>query len=100
MGDRISVFNILSQEQVASWQVPRDAIGLAISGDIVVWEDNREGGSDSVYGYDLRTQTEFLVAMGVTVGNPAVYSDLVVWQDHRDSDDFDIYGERISDDER
>ena len=100
MGDRITAINIRSLQQVASWLVPRDATGIAISGNIIVWADNREGGSDSVYGYDLRTQTEFLVAMGGNVRNPAVYGDFVVWQDHREGDDFDIYGERILDDER
>ncbi|MBI4201390.1 MAG: trypsin-like peptidase domain-containing protein [Chloroflexi bacterium] len=96
LGDQISVLNIRSQEQVASWIVPHDAIDLAISDDIVVWADNRKSTFDSVYAYDLRTKTEFLVAIGVTVHSPAIYGDFVVWQDHRDSDDFNIYGERIS----
>ena len=47
-----------------------------------------------------RRQTDFLVALGVDVGNPSIYGDFIAWQDHRDNDDFDIYGERISDDER
>lgn len=96
MGDRITVFNIRSQKQVARWLVPRDAIDLAISGDIVVWADNREDTFDSVYGYDLRSRTVFLVAKGVNVGIPAIYGDFVVWHAIGDSNDLDIYGKRIS----
>jgi beta propeller repeat protein len=98
LGDRITVFNIRRQEQIASWLVPRNARGLAISGDIVVWVDNREGTFNSIYGYDLRMHTEFLVAKGVNTGNPAIHGHFVVWEDYRDGEDSNlkIYGKRIS----
>ena len=79
-------------------------MGLAISGDIVVWQD-REGGRSSIYGYDLRTQIEFLIALGTNLAEPAVDGGFVVWQSHRskgkgcNSADFDIYGARIPGDD-
>jgi beta propeller repeat protein len=100
LGGRISVFNIRSQEQVASWLVPRQARGLAISGNIVVWQDNRDDTFHSIYGYNLRAHTEFLVAKGVSAKNPAIYGDFVVWEANRNSYDFAIYAERISNDKR
>lgn len=77
--------------------VPRDGGGLAIIGNIIVSEDNREDGRTHVYGYDLLTQTEFLVAKGVNMNSPAIYGDFIVWVDQIESDDFDIYGKHISD---
>jgi hypothetical protein len=102
LGDRISVVDLWSQEQVASWLVPRDASSLAISGDVIVWVDNREAPRLSLYGYDLRSQTEFLVAKTINASHPAIYDDFVVWEDgrHGPSSYGVIYGERISNDER
>jgi beta propeller repeat protein len=63
----------------------------AISGDIVVWEDWRNGNGD-IYGYDLSTQTEFpLCTDPADQRVPAISGDIVVWQDDRNGNR-DIYG--------
>jgi beta propeller repeat protein len=52
----------------------------AISGDIVVWQDNRGGAYYDVYGYDLATKQEFPVC--VDAGHqqyPAIADGVVVW---------------------
>jgi beta propeller repeat protein len=54
---------------------------VAVSGDIVVWEDWRDGSSD-IYGYDLSTGQEFPIATGWTHQHaPSIAGDLVVWSD-------------------
>jgi len=67
----------------------------AISGDIVVWEDSRNGTNNpDIYGYDLATKTEFPICTAAGVqGCPAISGDIVVWQDFRSgTDNPDVYG--------
>ena len=66
----------------------------AVSGNFVVWQDNRNGNWD-IYGYDLLTQTEFPVA--TSVGDqmrPTIDGNVVVWEDYRNGNG-DIYGAYI-----
>lgn len=66
----------------------------AVSGNFVVWQDNRNGNWD-IYGYDLLTQTEFPVA--TSVGDqmrPTIDGNIVVWEDYRNGNG-DIYGAYI-----
>jgi len=69
----------------------------AVAGHIVVWEDNRNGDWD-IYGFDLRTQTEFPICTHdgdqekpYIDTDPNETSYVVVWQDRR-GDNADIYG--------
>jgi len=63
----------------------------AISGDIALFVDYRYG-SDDIAGYNLSTQTEFIIARELgNQQNPDIDGDLVVWQDDRNGD-WDIYG--------
>ena len=66
----------------------------AISGDIVVWSDDRSGNRD-IYGYDLSTDTEFSICTDPEwQSSPAISGDIVVWQDNRNGN-WDIYGARL-----
>ena len=67
----------------------------AISGNIVVWQDNRNGDND-IYGKDISTGEEFEICKfsGEQI-NPAISGDIIVWEDYR-STNSDIYGYRIS----
>ena len=54
-----------------------------ISGDIVVWQDNRNGGYDDfdIYGYNLSSATEFPICTNLSEQrHPDVSGDIVVWQ--------------------
>jgi beta propeller repeat protein len=63
----------------------------AIYGDMVVWQDDRNGNSD-IYGYNLKTQEEFQITTDINDQSlPAIYGDMVVWQDDRNGNS-DIYG--------
>ncbi|MCC7105431.1 MAG: hypothetical protein IT307_09840 [Chloroflexi bacterium] len=54
---------------------------VAISGDLVVWTDERNGNRD-IWGYDLRTKTEFPVTQRATDQDyPAVDGARIVWSD-------------------
>jgi beta propeller repeat protein len=64
-----------------------------VSGDIVVWQDGRTDSGGDIYGYDLTTGTEFVIASGASYDqvSPAVSGDIVVWQDNRNGNQ-DIFG--------
>jgi len=70
--------NILAQESPA------------IHGDIIVWEDVRNGNLD-IYMYNLTSSTETQITTdGADQGFPAVYGDIIVWMDTRNLG-WDIY---------
>jgi len=55
-----------------------------IDGNIVVWQDNRNGDWD-IYGYNLTTRREFQITDNpYDQTNPAVSGNTVVWEDSRD----------------
>ena len=62
----------------------------AIYGDLIVWEDYRNGNWD-IYMYDLSTGTETQITTDPSYqGVPAIYGDLIVWYDYRNLN-LDIY---------
>jgi TolB protein len=67
----------------------------AISGSIVVWQDNRRGNFD-IYGYDLSTRRHHVIcaAPGDQV-RPVISGNIVVWEDKRNGN-LDIYGYDLS----
>lgn len=74
--------------------VSNNQLAPDISGNIVVWEDKRNNLS-SIYGKNLSTNTEFLVASGVSVkSKPVTNGQVVAWEDDRNGNS-DIYGYRI-----
>ncbi|MCB0912426.1 MAG: hypothetical protein KDB60_12500 [Propionibacteriaceae bacterium] len=83
-------------DQVVSAPAAR-ASNCDISGELVVWQDDRFGNAD-VFGYDLTTRTETRITSdpsGQTM--PRVDGDLVVWQDDaKGADDTDIVAVDLS----
>lgn len=62
----------------------------AISGNIIVWKDNRNGNWD-IYGYDISTKTEFQITDNTSdQQRPAISGHTVVWEDLRHGQS-DIY---------
>jgi len=62
----------------------------AISGNIIVWQDDRNGNWD-IYGYDISTQTEFQITTNTAdQTSPAISGHTVVWEDKRHGQS-DIY---------
>jgi TolB protein len=67
----------------------------AIYGDIIVWQDKRNGGYD-IYGYNLLSEIEFpICTVSHWQESPAIHGSTVVWQDVRNGDR-DIYGYNLS----
>ena len=63
----------------------------AISGNVVVWVDERNGESD-IYGYDMANGTEFPVCVAPgEQRDPRVSGNAIVWQDRRNGN-WDVYG--------
>jgi len=57
---------------------------LAIYGDRIVWQDDRNGNWD-IYVYDLSESKEIQLTNDESDQlNPAVYGDKIVWEDYRD----------------
>jgi len=55
----------------------------ALSGNIVVWADDRNGNWD-IYGYDISTKTEFQITDNTAdQENPDISGHTVVWEDKR-----------------
>ena len=76
-------------EGAGNSQAPR------IDGDLVVWEDSRNGRWD-VFARDLATGREIAVTSGPhDARSPAVSGNLVVWQQTSAAGDWDIYGARV-----
>ena len=74
---------------------PADQYGPAVSGNIIVWGDDRNGNRD-IYMYDLSTSTETQITTDpANQWNPAVSGDITVWQDYRNRND-DIYMAELS----
>lgn len=70
-----------------------DASNCDISGDTVVWQDDRFGSAD-IFSYNLRTDTATRITSDLSAQTmPRVDGDVVVWQDDRNgADDADIVG--------
>ncbi|HNV94191.1 MAG TPA: hypothetical protein PKI84_03860, partial [Methanofastidiosum sp.] len=71
----------------------------AIYGNIVVWADNRGGGNSNIWGYNLKTKTEFQISDSGNAKFPAIYGDIVVWSDNINGN-YGIYGYNLKTKER
>ncbi len=104
----IYAYNLITGEESEVCTAPGEQANPCISGDIVVYSDDRtdptgvDNSSCDIYGYDLSTGEEFLICdAGYGQGNPFIYGDRVVWVDHRNSsingwDQSDIYMKDLS----
>jgi beta propeller repeat protein len=67
-----------------------DQVAPAISGDWIVWEDTRDGGSD-IYTYNVVTGEERRITKaGSWAQSPVISGTRVTWQDYRNGN-YDIY---------
>lgn len=73
---------------------PNPQLTPAVSGDIVVWKESRNGNFD-IYGYDLAKQQELAIVTDTsTQQSPAVSGNIVVWQDLRNGN-WDIFSKNL-----
>ena len=90
----VLLFAIVNQQANAEFSIctqRADQYDPAISGNIVVWTDNRYGTLD-IYGYNLATTTEFAIcAIDGDQTTPSIHGDIVIWKDNRNGN-YDIYG--------
>lgn len=67
-----------------------------MSGNVIVWEDRREG-VPRIYMRDLTTgEVRAVSTRTTTQRHPSINGDLILWEDFPTNSDSDIYGYRIS----
>jgi beta propeller repeat protein len=85
-------YDLITKQEFAICTQQNNQTSPAISGNYVVWGDERTRGSgvgDSIYGYNLSTNTEFAIQTGNAFSRPAINGNLVAWADSRyNIDDF------------
>ncbi len=75
-------YNLDTQTEFSVSTAPGDQTNPAISGNIVIWQDNRNGNWD-IYGYNLDTHTEFPVrTTSADQMNPVISGSIVVWEEN------------------
>jgi beta propeller repeat protein len=80
----VLVVPVAEQDDFPLTLAPLSQVNPAIYGDIVVWQDNRNG-NWGIYGYNLSTKEEFQITTDDHDQYfPAIYSNIVVWVDSGD----------------
>lgn len=88
--DDIYAYRLSSDTRIDVALKPGQQRHQRISGNRVVWQDNRDGDFD-IYSYDLSTEIETRLSEGVGDQTlPQISGDLVTWQVLRDGN-YDIY---------
>lgn len=78
---RVHVYDLRAESDEVVSSGSGGASNCDISGDVVVWQDDRSGDAD-IFSYDLRTRAETRITSETTAQTmPRVDGDLVVWQD-------------------
>lgn len=87
----LSIFTVESSDYVPLTTDPEWQWNPSIFGNVVVWEDSRNGNWD-IFMYDLRMDQEIRITQDRNrQGNPSVYGNIVIWTDERNGN-ADIYG--------
>jgi len=95
-GPYIYVYDLSTREKFLIAEVAY-SVKILIYGDIIVWDDSRNGPWNSdIYGYNLSTQEKFQITTDPEdQRSPAIYENTVVWSDERNGNS-DIYGYNLS----
>jgi len=98
-GDLIA-YNLLTGKETRLPETWSHSWQQSVSGDIIVWEDDRNDPDRNydIYGYDLQTGTEFPICTAPGYQQwPAIENDTVVWFDRRNGlfTEYLIYGAQI-----
>jgi len=68
----------------------------AISGNVVVWKDYRNGNRPDIWAYQINTTRTWRVSIGPGAHrNPSINGDIVAWEDDR-SQNADVYGANLT----
>lgn len=92
----IWMYNISTDTFVPIATDPADQFDPAISGNYIVYTDNRNG-NDEIYMYDLFEERERRITTNIAgQTHPAISGDRIVWMDYRNGLNPDIYMYNIS----
>ena len=85
----------VTEERIMLYDNLYSSKNSAISGDYIVWQDDRNG-NDDIYMYEISTGTETRITTDPKVQEyPVIHGDYIVWSDRR-HDNGDIYLYKIS----
>jgi beta propeller repeat protein len=94
-GNQIWAYNLDTQQQTSVIFSPNQIGDPDISGEIVVWADNRNGNMD-IFGYNLSTGEEFPICLEAgDQTSPRIDGNRVVWLDGRFNTG-EIYGTQLA----
>ena len=81
----IFALDLKTGEQRRITDVPAEREGLSIDGYRLVWSESRyQGTGSNIYAYDLESNEEIPVAVGLGAQRePAIHENYVVWMDNR-----------------
>jgi beta propeller repeat protein len=94
--DAVDIGGLVSDMELV-YKVPGASPGeyVDVSGNIIVWRENR-GGNTDIYAYDLARDMEYRITTNAaTQTDPKIGGNLIVWEDARNSGSGftdDIYG--------
>jgi TolB protein len=90
-GGNIMAYNFLTDTKIPICTDAAIQASPDISGDIVVWQDNRNGNLD-IYAYDISDANEFAICLNSAEQRyPQISGNIVIWRDYRNGN-YDIMG--------
>jgi beta propeller repeat protein len=81
----VFLYDFVTRTETRITTHPAEQATPSIHGDLIAWEDRRNGGTRwDIYTYDLTTETERRITAAPTSGRaPVVSADRIVWGDTR-----------------
>jgi beta propeller repeat protein len=81
----IYMYNISTRKEIQITTNTSTQAAPCISGNRIVWEDDREWGGNQIGMYDLSTHKETLLDLGLYIYDPIIYGNKILWVTEADN---------------